>query len=286
MVQTIFEGYGEIISAGVLFSLAGIFGKMISGMPVQSIILYRVSFAFIMLFVILLISGNIKKIQLKGKKTYLVLFGILQAATMLAYFESFLNASVSIAVLLLYTAPVYVTVLSPLLLKERSTKNGVIALVLAITGILLIVDLRGLEFSQQSIGILAGIISGITYAFQIMTSKYISKTYSGYTQAFWGFLIASLLLLPVSIVPVDARNTIYILLLSIFPTLLAVSLYFNGLKMVRASNASILGLIEPLSAVILAVLILNEKISIPMVIGGALILTGAVVVTKDERKNL
>ncbi len=282
-IRNIFSGHGEIIIASILWSTAGIFGRMIAGMSALSIIFYRVALAFIMLFIVLLLSGNLNKIRFRGKKTYLVLFSLLQVATMLAYFEAILKASVSVAVLLLYTAPAYVTVLSPLLLKEKATRKGLLALILSISGILLIVDPEKLDLTR-SIGIIAGIFSGISYALEIMTSKYISSTYSGYTQAFWSFAIAILVLLPVSLAPTEpvSSNINYLLLLAIFPTVIAVPLYFNGLKKVSAASASILGLIEPLSAVILAILILNEKISMLLIIGGALILTGAALVARDK----
>lgn len=285
-----FEGYGEIIVASILWSFAGILAKMISDMSAHSIIFYRTAFASIIFFIILLISGNLKIIKLGEKKFYLIVFGTMQAVTMLAYFVSILNASVSIAVLLLYTAPVYVTLLSPWLLKESPTKKGTIALALSIAGIMFIVEPWNSTFTPEgwkaySIGMLAGILSGITYAFQILTSKYISKTYSGYAQAFWSAVITMVILLPIGTMPVEVvfKNIYPLILLAIFPTILAVSLYFSGLKKVRASSASILGLIEPLSAVILAFVILNETISTLEILGGALILTGAALVTRDER---
>lgn len=278
-----FEGYGEIITASLLWGFAGILAKMITGMTAQSIIFYRVAFASIIFFIALLISGKLNIIKLGDKKVYLMLFAVLQVSTMLTYFISILNASVSVAVLLLYTAPVYVTLFSPWLLKEKPTKKGIIALVLSIAGILLIVDPGKLEFHAYSVGIIAGIAAGIAYAFQIMTSKYLSSTYSGYTQAFWGFIIAMLILFPVSSVPLNAvySNMNYLILLAIFPTIMAVSLYFNGLKKVKAQSASILGLIEPVSAIILAVLILDEQISALQIFGGALILAGAALVTRE-----
>ncbi|SNQ60509.1 DMT family transporter [Candidatus Methanoperedens nitratireducens] len=259
------------------------FCKKIIGMSVQNIIFYRVALAFLIILIILLISGNVDKIKLKDKKIYLVLFSILQVATMLTYFVSVLNASVSVAVLLLYTAPVYVTVLSPLLLKENPTRKEIMALILSIVGIVIIVDPEKLDFSY-SVGIAAGILSGISYALEILTSKYIGQSYTGYTQAFWSFAIAVLILLPVGIVPIEivSGNIVYLILLAIFPTILAVSLYFNGLKKVKASNASILGLIEPVSAVILAVLILGERVTIPILLGGALILAGAAIVMRER----
>jgi drug/metabolite transporter (DMT)-like permease len=277
------EGYGEIITAAILWGLAGIFAKKIIGMSVQNIIFYRVAFAFLIILIILSISGNMDKIKLKDKKIYLVLFSILQVATMLMYFVSVLNASVSVAVLLLYTAPVYVTVFSPLFFKENPAGKELMALAVSIVGIIIIVDPAKLEFSY-SVGIAAGILSGISYAFEILTSKYIGQSYTGYTQAFWSFAIAVLILLPVGIVPpgVVLENIVYLVLLAIFPTILAVSLYFNGLKKVKASSASILALIEPVSAVILAVLILGERITIPILLGGALILAGAAIVMRER----
>lgn len=279
-----FSGYGEILIAAILWSLAGIFAKQVHGMSAQSIIFYRVGFAFIIFFAALLVSGKLTIMKLHDKKSYLFLFAILQVATMVCYFISILNASVSIAVLLLSTAPVYITIFSPWLLKEKIRLRGVIALGLSIAGIVLIVDPGELDFKLSSIGILAGIASGIFYAFQVMTSKYVSSAYSGYAQAFWSFLVAVIILLPVGTVPLEvvSSNLITLVILAIFPTILAVSLYFNGLKKVKAQSASILGLVEPISAVFLAVLILGEHISILEITGGVLILTGAALVTMEK----
>jgi len=264
-------------------------------------------FASLILFAVLSLSGNLDNIKLKDKKFYLLLFSTLQVTTMLSFFISILEASVSTAVLLLYTAPVYVTLLSPFILKEKYSKRGLFALVLAISGIILIVDPAKLEFSRF-IGIFAGIVSGLSYSFQIMTSKHISRTYSGYSQAFWSFIVAIPVLIIVDLITrtgmviglpeglagfvpflrvefalsdIVSMNTVYIILLAIFPTILSVSFYFNGLKKVKAADASILGLIEPVSAVILSFLILHESITVPVILGGALILAGGIIVTRE-----
>ncbi len=279
-----FEGYGEIITAAVLWGTAGIFVKMINGMTALSIIFYRMTLAFIILMVFFSLSGNLKKLRLKDNKFFLLLFSVLQITTMLTFFISIMEASIPIAVLLLYTAPLYVTAFSPVLLKERQTGKIWLALGLSIAGIILIIEPGKIEFSMNFVGIIAGILSGISYAFQIMTSRHISKSYSGYSQAFWSFIIAMVLLAPAAAVPADIviGNSIYLLLLAIFPTIFAISLYFNGLNRVRAANASILGLIEPVSAVILSVLILHESITVPVILGGALILAGGIIVTREQ----
>ncbi len=302
------EGYDEIIAASILWGFVGILIRKIEGISAISIIFYRMVFASLILFAVLSLSGNLHKIKLKDKKFYLLLFSGFQVTTMLSYFVSILEASVSTAVLLLYTAPVYVTLLSPVILKERYSEKGLLALVLAIAGIFLIVDTGKLEFTRST-GIIAGMISGLSYAFQIMTSKHIGFTYSGYSQAFWSFIAAipviiivdliaragimtvlpdwlaaifALLRVDIALSDVVSMNAVYLILLAIFPTILSVSLYFNGLKKVRASHASILGLIEPLSAVILSVIILHETLSYAIILGGALILIGAAIVTTES----
>lgn len=282
-MKFIWKGYGEIITAAALWGTAGILVRMISGMTPLGIIFYRVALAFIILLFFFLFTGKRYKLTLKDKKVYLVLFSVLQITTMLTFFISIMEASVAVAVLLLYTAPLYVTVFSPLLLKERSTGKGWLALCISIAGVILIIDPVKIDFSLKLTGIIAGMLSGVSYAFQIMTSKHISKSYSGYSQAFWSFLIAAILLLPAAAVPLDVvfGNFGYLILLSVFPTILAISLYFNGLNNVRASSASILGLIEPVSAVILSILILHETISILVLLGGALILIGGAIVTGE-----
>ncbi len=282
-MKFIWKGCGEIITAAVLWGTAGILVRMISDMTALSIIFYRVTLAFIMFVVFFSLSGNLKRLKLKDKKFYLLLFSLLQITTMLTFFVSIMEASVPVAVLLLYTAPVYVTIFSPLFLKERSTGKGWLALFLSIAGVILIVEPGNIELSLKLPGIIAGLLSGISYAFQIMTSRYISKSYSGYTQAFWSFMIAMLLLIPAAAVPADIvlGNMTYLVMLAIFPTILAISLYFNGLNKVKAASASILGLIEPVSAVILSVIILHDSISVPVMVGGTLILTGGAMVTQE-----
>lgn len=282
-MKFIWKGYGEIITAAVLWGTAGTLVRMISDMTALNIIFFRVTLAFIILLFIFSLSGSLNKLRLKDKKRYLLLFSLLQITTMLTFFISIMEASVAIAVLLLYTAPLYVTAFSPLLLKERSTGKGWMALALSIAGVILIIDPLKIDISLKLTGIIAGMLSGVSYGFQILISKHISKSYSGYSQAFWSFMIAMLLLLPFAAVSLDivSGNIGYLILLAIFPTILAISLYFNGLNKVRAASASILGLIEPVSAVIFSLLILHESIPIPVMLGGALILMGGAIVTRE-----
>jgi drug/metabolite transporter (DMT)-like permease len=218
-----------------------------------------------------------------------MLLGIFQAGAMFSYFTAIKYTTVSIAVLLLYTAPVYVTLLSPLLLKEKITPNTIFALLLSITGVTLIVQPQTVFNDAGSglnlTGAVTGMLSGVFYALMILVSRYLRNYYSGTAQAWWAFIVSMLIFLPFSImVPagVIVNNLLLLVLFGFLPTAAGAILYLNGLRLVRAQNASILGLLEPASAVVFAYLLLNEPVSSVTLLGGGLILSGAILSGREK----
>lgn len=71
-------------------------------------------------------------------------------------------------------------------------------------------------------------------------------------------------------------------LVGLIPTALSLVLYFNGIRLIRAQNASIIGLLEPLSAVVLSFLILHESMSVTTLLGGGFILLAALVTSWEK----
>jgi len=279
------RGYGEIVIAAILWGSTGIFVKLID-MSIPGMIFYRVLIATTALLLLFCFTRKLGEIKLMEKKLFILAFGFFQSATILSYFMAIKMTSVANAALLLYTAPIYVTLLSPFFLRERATGRGVLALLISMAGIILIVDPRRLGFGSDAylLGVIFGILAGIFYAFQILDSRYISPIYPGYTQAFWGLTFTALVFFPAALgTPVSSvqNNLLLLILLGIFPTAISISLYFNGLKWVKASNASIVALLEPVSAASLSVLVLQEAISMTTLVGGALILTGALIASRE-----
>ena len=125
------KGYIQIATAAVLFGLIGIFVKLTTQMPLGSIIFYRLLFGLVAIALFFTCCRRLSEMRLGQKKQYILLLGLLQAGTMLSYFLSVKYTSVSIAVLLLYTAPIYVTLLSPLLLKEYINRRSIFALAIS-----------------------------------------------------------------------------------------------------------------------------------------------------------
>jgi len=207
---------------------------------------------------------------------------------MLSYFVSVKYTTVSIAVLLLYTAPIYVTLLSPLTLKEPITRQSLLALILSLAGVILIIRPGAVFHDMDSmylIGLGCGLISGLLYACMILTSRYLKGYYTGTAQAAWAIAITLTIFLPYSAAiswGVLLDNLYLLILLGLLPTAASLTLYFSGLAYVRAQNASIIALLEPISAVVFAFVILSQPITSTILAGGALILLGALMVSREK----
>ncbi|MCD4816495.1 MAG: DMT family transporter [Methanosarcinales archaeon] len=282
------KGYTQIATAAVLFGLIGIFVKLTTQMPLGSIIFYRLLFGLVAIAIFFACCRRLSEMRLVQKKQYILLLGLLQAGTMLSYFISVKHTSVSIAVLLLYTAPVYVTLLSPFLLKEYINRRSIFALAISIIGVILVIRPDTLFQDVDHtylIGLAAGLVSGVLYGGMTLTSRYLKDDYTGTTQAAWALLITLLIFTPYSVAitqKVLLDNLGVLVLFGLISTALALVLYLSGLMQVRAQNASIVALLEPASAVVFAYLILSEPITASMLAGGALILLGAVIISRER----
>ena len=282
------KGYIQIATAAVLFGLIGIFVKLTTQMPLGSIIFYRLMFGLVAIALFFTCCRRLSEMRLGQKKQYILLLGLLQAGTMLSYFLSVKYTSVSIAVLLLYTAPIYVTLLSPLLLKEYINRRSIFALAIAIIGVILVIRpdtlFQNVDYTYI-IGLAAGLVSGLFYGGMTLTSRYLKDYYTGTTQSAWALFITLLIFSPYS-VAITAKvlldNLGVLVLFGLISTALALVLYLSGLMQVRAQSASVVALLEPASAVVFAYLILSEPVTTSMLAGGALILLGAVIISRER----
>jgi len=289
MFSSSYKGYLQVASASILFGLIGIFITLITQMPLRSIIFYRLLIGLSGIILFLVCCSRLGELRLNEKKAYLFLLGLLQAATMLFYFFSVKNTTVSISVLLLYTAPIYVIILSPFILNEPITRHSLSALILSIIGVLLIIRPDSVFQDMGNMYILglgAGLISGLFYACMIMVSRYLSDCYTGTAQATWVTMIILVIFLPYSTsvsYEVLLDNLYLLILIGLLPTAAGSILYFNSLMRIKAQNASIIGLLEPLSAVIFAFIILGQSISMTTLVGGLLILSSTLILSTEQK---
>ncbi len=283
--------YIELIISCTVFGASGIFIKHIYDMQTASIIFYRLIFGFILLLAYCIVIKRDDVLRLNKKKLFILLIAIFNVLTLYTYFSSIKYAGISIAVLLLYTAPVYVTLLSPLFLKEKITKRGMFSLLISISGILIVI-LPGSGASGYDthflLGIFLGVMSGISYSGTIMTVSYLKDEYSGISQLFWSTFISLLILLPFgSKVPVDilVMNLRTLILFGLITTAFASVLYLNSAAKIRVQTVSVLALLEPVSGIIFGFLFLHEPIFMNTIQGCFFIILGALVLLFEPQNT-
>ena len=282
-----------VIAGCTFYGMNGLFIDRIHDMAIYPIIFYRLLFGLLFLFIYIAARGRISDLKLKKKKGSLLLQGMLVVTCMLLYFTCLKITCVSIAILLQYTAPVYVMLASPLILKEKIGKGSVAALFLAIAGIFLIVkpegELSGIELTgTYMLGIAAGLLSGAVFAALIMNVKILKTEYSELAIMFWPMGIAFLLLSPYAfdVSPGSLYGNLKVL--AVFGI---VSIGFGeiftvlGLANLKAQTGSLLALIEPVSGVFFDIAVLGIGLSSETLAGCALIMVSAMFMSlKDSEK--
>ncbi|HWR25599.1 MAG TPA: EamA family transporter, partial [Methanosarcina sp.] len=284
--------FTPLVASCILSGTVGIFVKGIKDMDAGSILFYRLFFGFAVILVYLMFFSGIKDLKLRERKSYLFLLGILNAVTTFSYFSAIKYTSISEAVLLLYTAPIYVTLLSPLLLKERISFKDMFALILSISGILLAVNPSGLMWSETgeknyTLGILFGLLSGLSYGCSIIVISYLKENYSTIEQMFWSTAICLLLFLPfgISVSGAVIFENLYILIsLGVLVTAFASFLYLRGISRIKAQTAAVISLLEPLSSICFCCILLGEPVHKNTIEGCLFILGGAALISCDFPK--
>jgi drug/metabolite transporter, DME family len=208
------------------------------------------------------------------------------------YFTAFNMMSVSLAVILLYTAPAFVTVLSFFFLKEGINLKKVLAVVGTILGCILI---AGANISSTSTvtfsGILIGLGAGFGYALYTIFGKFALKKYHPFTVTFYTFLVATVSLVPFTRIwekgDLLLREDVllYALGLGLFPTVIAYLLYTKGLEKTEGSKASIIATAEPVVATLLGIFLYSENLKVFQILGSFLILLSAIMVNLPSRKQ-
>jgi len=223
-----------------------------------------------------------------GRLPALVALGIVQGVHWLLFFETVKLGSVALAVLTFYTAPLFLAVLAPVFLPERLSRVALAALVPAGAGIALIAFADAAAVPASSWAIATGLGSAATYAVLVILSKQLLLSrVEPLTVAFWDCLVGALIVAPAllladRVLPAGGREWGAVLLLGVVFTGIWTLLYARLLRHVRAQTAGILTFLEPVSAVLLAWVLLDDPIGPVTLVGGALVLAAGIAVVTLE----
>ena len=209
------------------------------------------------------------------------------------YFTTIQLTSLSVAAVLLYTAPVIVTTLSIFLFKERFHKGKLAALLMAFVGCVLVTGVLSEKLTLTTGGILLGLGAGFGYAMYSIFGRYaIQREYESLTISFYTFLFACIGFFPLvdikhltACLKPEGKCIGLILGLVLLTTVIAYLTYTLGLTYMEAGKASILASIEPVVATLIGFFLYKEKLSWMTLLGVILVLGSAVIVNLDLKNR-
>jgi len=286
-------GYFLIVSASIMWGTMGIFGKLAFEYGINPVTLtaLRIFISSItMLISIILLKRNLLKIKKKDVPQLLVFAILAVALQRIAYFYTVDLTTATIAAVLFYTYPIFVTVHASLFLKEKLTFSIILAIVLTFSGVAFVAKAyEAAWLNANLLGLAFGMLTSLLFALYFLMTKKLRNSYTNWTLLLYGDGLGAIALTPAlcfsfsEIVSYPLQLWLLILVIGLFPSLTAYLLFSYALKYVESSKGSILSVIEPLSAAILSVTILGERFEPLQIVGVALVLAGIVLLFYKQK---
>ncbi len=281
-----------ILASGVLWGTMGLFVRQYNnkGMDSLEIVAIRAMVTVLCMFVFLLCGHReLLKIRLKDLWCF-VGNGLLSVLFFnLCYFKAMTMTSLSVAAVLLYTAPTIVMLLSRVFFKEKLTKVKLLSVVFTFAGCVLVTGVIGSGTVLSGAGILVGLGAGFGYALYSIFCRFaLERGYHSFTISFYTFVFTMLGCIPLvdlsgigSVVFSCWQMVVFTLLCGLVTTVLPYILYNFGLQYVENGKAAVIASVEPAVATLLGVLVFRETLTITGAIG-LLMVIGAVVVCQRK----
>ncbi|MES2857117.1 MAG: DMT family transporter [Bdellovibrionota bacterium] len=276
-------GVLQLAIAGFCFGFLGIFGKLAFQRQIEIGELLTLRFmtaSLILLGILSVFRPRLLKVTLKELAVCALLGALGYAVFSTLYFLAVKGVSVAVASLLLYTFPILVSLGAHFLFKERLTKAQWFAIPIAALGLaVLLGGGSSLEISQP-LAVVAGLGSALCYAVYILTSSRLQKNIHPLTSAMYVILFAAIGLALIHRPDIDRVRSFgieewkIIVGIALVCTVAPLFLFLSGLQKLGNTQASLLSLLEPVTAAIMGAVVLGEAIMAQTIIGGAIVLCG------------
>ena len=293
------KGYLMVAAAGALWGTIGLFATLLDqlGMGPAAVAFYRLLAASLLLIPVLLVKGRglrLFRISRRGLLSCLLIGFISQALYNLCYMQAIRQGGMATAAVLLYTAPVFVALMSRLFFREPLGPRKWLAIAVNILGCLL--TATGGDLSQLSLrsgGLLMGVLAGFTYGTMPVFSRIGADKEDPFTSTFYG-LLPGALLLGVLVRPWrDAAATVFtprlflvLLGFGVVPSALAYVIYFGGLNRVReTSRVPVLCSVESIAAALIGAAVFGQSLSPVKAAGVALVFFSIVIMNLQPRRK-
>ena len=267
-----------LIASMTIFGTLGIFVRNIS-VSSGELALYRAVLAALLIAAFLLVTKQqIPFSNIKKEVPLLLASGVAMGINWILLFQAYKYTTISVATLSYYFAPVIVTVVCPVLFKEKLTVKQIVCFVMSTLGLILITGIGDIGGGSDIVGIMFGLGAAVFYATVVLLNKFI-KNVEGIHRTFLQFLSAIVILVPyvlatggVTLGTLNGIGWVNLLIVGLIHTGVTYCMYFSSLKELPGQKAAILSYIDPLVAVFISVTILGETMTLWQVAGGMLIL--------------
>ncbi len=247
----------------------------------------RTGLAVLAIVVLLALTRRLDLLRVPRERALLAFSGALLAAHWWCYFETIKLAGAAVANFTVYTAPILLAAVAPLVLPETRSRVVLAALAPGSAGLLLIALAGGGGGRHvRPLAIVVGLLGAVTYAALVVISKRLTAELPTLTITFWDYAVATVTLAPFlvfapRVLPYPDELP-WIVLLGVVFTGLSGVLYIGLLGRVTAQAMGILSYIEPVSAALLTWAILGQSFGWQVALGGALVVTAGTMIVVLE----
>lgn len=283
----------KLITSMTIFGTIGIFVKYIP-LPSGVIALARGVIGMVFLLLITIVAKKRPNFtEIRKHLFLLILSGVALGINWILLFEAYHYTTVATATLCYYLAPIFVVVVSMILLKERLTLRKVVCVGTALVGMVFVSGIlrTGIKELSELQGILLGICAAVFYATVVLLNKKLAdipaydKTIvqlgvSAFVMFFYSLFMGDLKNLTLEVTPL-----VLLLVVGILHTGVAYALYFGSMKELKAQTVALFSYIDPVVAIILSALLLKEPLGEDGVIGAILVLGATLLSELPERRE-
>jgi len=283
-----FTGILLIAISAASFGTLAIFGRFLysDGLDTFTMLFLRFGFAALLMLVILLVRQE----KLPRGKILLQLMGmgaLGYVGQSFSYLTAIQYASAGLVALLLYLYPMFVFVLSVIVLHEKATWIKIIAILIALVGTALTVDPAG----GQLRGILLAIAAALIYSIYIIVGTNVMKHVSAVQSSLVIFASAGtvygiLMAFNSAHFPSTDSGWVNVIGIVLVATVIPVVTFLAGLERIGPTNAAMLSTLEPVVTVLLAAWIFGERLQSIALLGGGMILIAVIMLTRGKASEM
>lgn len=286
------KGLGLVVMAAILWGLSGGLGGFLmeKGWSPLVISFYR---GAVGLFCILIWLFFYPTKWNKPMLFWSIVAGIGVVGNFGFYLISISESSIAVAATLMYTAPIFVFLISYLFRLEEMSPSKWVAILFVMTGVVLLTEVYNVgPDSITMIGLFSGLAAGMSYALFIFGFKY--ANHHGDPQgilaiAFLAFTLIMLLFVDGGemLAVLGSTDLPWMILLGILGAGLSFFFYITGLKETTSTSASIIAMVEPVTATIFGFVVLNQALAGNQLAGMAIVLITVTIlsVKQSEKKE-